>query len=105
MSNQFTNVISYRILAQPVMLGGSDAQVGSIALTATRTDAPVKRWTATCDFLCERLSSILGKATTTELIECLRAGQIMSLPGTYSVYQVVQLGFRKTAVKHFARRP
>jgi hypothetical protein len=98
MNNQFTNVISYRILAQPVILPGQDAQIGSIALTVARMDAPVKRWAVTFDFLCEHLSSILGKATTAELIECLRVGQIMTLPGTYTVYQLVQLGFRKTAV-------
>jgi hypothetical protein len=98
MSNQFTNVLSYRVLAQPVMLPDSDERISSISLTATRTDAPVKRWTVTSDFLYESLSKIIGKATTAELIECLRVGQIMSLPGTYTVYQLVQMGFRKTTV-------
>jgi hypothetical protein len=80
------------------VLGSPYAKVDSITPTAARIDAAAKRWTVTCDFLCERLNRILGKATTAELIECLRVGQIINLPGTYTVYQLVQLGYRKTVV-------
>ena len=36
----------------------------------------------------------MGKATTAEVLDCLRIGQVMRLPGTYNSYELVRLGYR-----------
>jgi hypothetical protein len=104
MTNQYkSQPTPYTIFAQPVMLGDRSPRLDSILLTASRTGATDKPWATTCDQLIWDLSRIVGKATARELIACLRAGQDVNLSGTYTPYQLIQLGYRsKNDVRHHA---
>jgi hypothetical protein len=106
MTNQYSShTVAYTIFAQPVMLGDRSPKLDSILLTASRTGATDKPWATTCDQLTWDLSRIIGKATTRELIACLRAGQDVNLPGTYTPYQLIQLGYRSKTMSGIRKNP
>jgi hypothetical protein len=88
------NVTAYRILAEPVT-SSSIPNMKSVRLTASSSDATTKGWNISFEQLKMRLTRIIGKATTAELLECLRVGQIITLPGTYNPYELGRLGYRK----------
>jgi hypothetical protein len=86
------NWTAYRILAGPVRCSSASiSEMESARLTASSSDATAKRWNISFEQLRSSLTGIIGKATTAELLECLRVGQIMTLPGTYTSYEVVKL--------------
>ena len=93
----FGNLTGHHILAEPGMpSSGLVSKVKSIRLTATCPDVMAERWVISFEQLSASLTKILGKATTAELLECPRVGQVITLPGTYNPYEMVRLGYRKT---------
>jgi hypothetical protein len=105
MTNQYTaRPVAYTILAQPVMLGERSPKLDSILLTASRNGATNKRWSIACEPLIWDLSRIIGTNPTRELIACLRAGQNVNLPGTYTPFQLIQLGYRSKTMSGIRKR-
>lgn len=96
LGSAIANVTSYQILAEPITLSAAPSpKVQSVRLTASSWGATATQWSISCDQLSLGLTRIIGKATTAEVLECLRVGQVMRLPGTYSSYELVRLGYRK----------
>lgn len=91
------NIAAHRIMAEPTMSStNSVSRVKLIRLTATCPVDIAKRWFTSFERLSVSLTNILGKATTAELLACLRVGQVMQLPGTYNPYEIARMGYRKT---------
>ena len=96
LSSAIANVTAYQILAEPVTFSAaSSPEVESVRLTASSWGATATQWSISCEQLSSSLTRIIGKATTAEVLECLRAGQVMRLPGTYNSYELIRLGYRK----------
>jgi len=90
------NVTAYQILAESLALPtASSPQVELVRLTASSRGAAETEWSISFEQLSFSLTRIIGKATTAEVLECLRVGQVMRLPGTYNSYELIRLGYRK----------
>jgi hypothetical protein len=70
-------------------------KIESVQLVASSSGTIATQWSISFEQLASSLTRILGKATTAEVLECLRVGQIMRLPGKYNSYEVIRLGYRK----------
>lgn len=96
LSSAIAHRTAYEILATPVVQSSASLRkIESIRLTASSSGAIETQWSISLEQLASSLTSILGKATTAEIIECLRVGQIVRLPGKYNSYEVVRLGCRR----------
>jgi hypothetical protein len=96
LSPAIANVTAYQILAEPLTFPtASSPQVESVRLTASSWGAAGTEWSISFEQLSSSLMRIIGKATTAEVLQCLRVGQVMRLPGTYNSYELIRLGYRK----------
>jgi hypothetical protein len=96
LSSATANVTAYQILAEPVTFStASIPKVETVRLTASSWGATATQWSISFEQLSSSLTRIIGKATAAEVLECLRVGQVMRLPGTYNSYELVRLGYRK----------
>src|ERR1700678_447350 len=96
LTSAIASVTTYQILAEPVTFStASSSTVESVRLTASSWGATATEWSISCEQFNSSLTRIIGKATAAEVLECLRAGQVMRLPGTYYSYELVRLGYRK----------
>lgn len=90
------NVTTYQILTEHVTSStASSSEVGPVRLTASSWGSTATQWSISWEQLSSSLTRIIGKATTAEVLDCFRVGQVMRLPGTYNCYELVRLGYRK----------
>jgi hypothetical protein len=96
LSSATANVTAYQILAEPVTFSAaSSPKVETVRLIASSFGATATQWSISCEQLSLGLIKIIGKATTAEVLKCLRVGRVMRLPGTYNSHELVRLGYRK----------
>ena len=105
LSSTIVDVITYQIMAKAVISSsGSIPKLESVQLTASNSGGTVTQWSISCEQLTPSLTRIIGKATAAEVLECLKRGQIMRLPGTYTSYEVISLGYRKRSERTTAQK-
>jgi len=95
LSSAIAHGTAYQILAKPVSSSALIPKIESVQLVASSSGTIATQWSISFEQLASSLTRILGKATTAEVLECLRVGQIMRLPGKYNSYEVIRLGYRK----------
>jgi hypothetical protein len=88
--------IAYLVFAEPIMEGGTSLKLRNIQMSAHCSAATNKVWTTSCEELSRSLGALIGKRRAYEFTECLRCGQRMTLPGTYSPLELVSLGLVQT---------
>ncbi len=100
LSSAITDVTIYQILAKPIISPpGSLSKVESVQLFASSSGVMAAQWSIACEQLASDLTRILGKASAAEVLECIHMGQILRLPGTYTSFELIRLGYRKSFVR------
>lgn len=64
---------------------------------ARRVDEEERKWSVHESQLTDSLAKLMGKRVAGDILETLRAGKTVNLPGVYSPTELILLGFRKIA--------
>jgi hypothetical protein len=86
--------MTYAVTAEPTMLTTELSVLESVILVAKRPGSPTKRWTVAAEEFSSMLFRYIEPTRAAKLLDRLKAGQVVELPGNYAPYDLVALGYR-----------